>query len=582
MLSTKLETDVVVVGSGGAGLRAAIEAAKSGDVILISKGPFARGGASIMAGADIMLDGKSLHALNLGGDSEDSKEAWYRDILVEGFELNDPQLVQSYVESAPERVKELLDWGMNIDPESQYQRAIITTGFDILHSLRKKLEAFGVDVLENTMVTDLLSQDGTVFGVVGLDYLSGEVFSIHAKSVVLATGGWHELYAYNTGSDALTGDGVAMAYRAGASLTNMEMTTFCPNIIRFPLAYSGTIFLYNFPGQLLNNRGDAFIYWFDNELIKLAQTTEWNKLLLSYGTALEIQNKRGSPHDGVYFSIKHFPINLLEQLQTRYQWKGWRFQGMDFSALMERMKEGEAIEVGPAAHYFEGGIRINRHGETNLKGLFAAGECTGGLFGANRVSAATTEMLVQGAIAGKRAGLYANSLQHVPETMAIQQRYEGELTRWLGQKGTTSPRLLRRDLQRDAYQYLGVLRDRRGLETALSQQIRYLNVLNDLKVPSHRSLNKAWLDALELRNLVDIFKLVARSALAREESRGVHFRSDRSMMDNENWLCHLVAHRCDDQLVLEKETISGVQALRFSNHLSYENAIREAASLLRG
>jgi len=580
MSSTRLETDVVVVGSGGAGLRAAIEAAKSSDVILISKGPFARGGASIMAGADIMLDGKSLYALNLGGDPEDSKEAWYQDILIEGFELNDPQLVQSYVECAPERVKELLDWGMKIDSERRYQRAIITTGVNILHPLRKKLDASGVDVLRNIMVTDLLSQDGTVFGVVGLDYLSGEILSIHAKSVVLATGGWHELYAYNTGSDALTGDGVAMAYRAGASLTNMEMTTFCPNIIRFPFAYSGTVFLYNFPGQLLNNRGDAFIYWFDDELIKLAQTTEWNKLLLSYATALEIQDKRGSPHGGVYFSIKHFPTNLLEQLQTSYQWKGWRFQGMDFSQLMEQMKAGEAIEVGPAAHYFEGGIRINRYGETNLKGLFAAGECTGGLFGANRVSAATTEMLVQGAIAGERAGRYANCIQDVPKTMTVQQRCKRELTRSLGQKGTTSPRLLRRDLQRDAYRYLGVLRDPRGLKAALSQQIQYRNALNDLKVPPYRSLNKAWLDALELRSLVDLFELVAHSALAREESRGVHFRSDKNVMDNDNWLCHLVAHQRDAQLVLEKETISGVQAPRFSKQLSYKDAIREAASLL--
>ena len=373
--SSEYRTDVLIVGSAGAGLRAAIEAAKGAKVLVLSKGPYARGGATVMAGADIMLDGKSLSEMGLRGDPEDSKEKFFRDILIEGFELNNQPMVEAYVEEAPNRVRELLDWGLKIDPERIYSRAIIAGGRSILQALHRKVKDSGVESREYFMATDLLMRDGSVCGIMGVDTRSGEIVRISAKAVILATGGWHELFSFNTGSEELTGDGPAMALRAGASLTNMEMITFCPNILLAPPAYRGTVLLYNFlNGKLLNSHGDEFLLWEDPSILRIAQTSEWNKLIYSRASWKEITAGRGTPNGGVYYSLRHVPPQIWERLRQSKRWKnGWKFQGKDFTTVIERLREGGAVEVAPAAHYFEGGIRVDAACRTSIPGLFAAG-----------------------------------------------------------------------------------------------------------------------------------------------------------------------------------------------------------------
>ncbi len=575
-----METDVLVIGSGGAGLRAALEASTRARVIIASKGPFARGGATVLAGADIMLDGKSLSKMGFPGDPTDSQEKFFHDILNEGFALNNQQMVEVYVREAPARVRELLDWGMKTDPDRAGARAIITTGREILRVLREQLKKTNARVCEHFMATDLLVREGVICGAIGLDTHKGEIGVVRSKAVILATGGWHELFAFNTGSDELTGDGPAMALRAGAVLSNMEMITFCPNIILHPLAYRGSVFLYNFlPGKLLNVHGDEFLLWEDPNILRAAQTTEWNKLVISRASWREIAAGRVSPHGGVYYCLRHIPDSLWERLAQSRRWEsGWKFQGKDFSALMNRLKKGDAIEVAPAVHYFEGGIKVKANGESSLPGLFAAGECTGELFGANRVSAATTEMLVQGAVAGRAALAYV-SRSHVPEPDRKQIEALQESLLLFLRKGSGIRAIeVKKSIQELAYRHLGVLREGKSLQQVFQEAEYMRQMLPSVSAPPRRHHNRAWVDALETRNLIDLMAAISASAIERKESRGVHIRRDYPNMDNLRWLKNILVRRNEGELEVRSEPIVTTSFTPEPSVLSYDEAIRLAIS----
>jgi len=573
-----LDTDILVIGSAGAGLRAAIEASSSARVILASKGPLGRGGATVMAGADIMLDGKSLSQMGFPGDPDDNPEKFFRDILTEGFGLNNQEMVEVYVRDAPARVRELLDWGMKTDPERSCGRAVITTGAEILRTLREQFTKTPVRPLERFMVTDLLVRDGVLCGAMGVDIPRGNILCIRCKAIILATGGWHELFAFNTGSDELTGDGPAMAFRAGAVLTNMEMVTFCPNIILHPPAYRASVLLYNFlPGKLLNARGDEFLLWQDPAMLRLAQTSEWNKLILSRASWSEITARRGSPHGGVYYSLKHLPEAIWMGLSESHRWKkGWRFQGKDFSPIIDRLRRGDAIEVAPAAHYFEGGIKVNGNCETTLPGLFAAGECSGELFGANRVSAATTEMLVQGAMAG-RAALRYTSKNRMPEPLKKQViEVEEVLLQPLTRRSGTRAIDFKRSLQDVSYRFLGPLREQKGLQHAFDESARFKETLTQLSAPSRREHNRAWIDAIEARNLCQLLAILCASAIERKESRGVHIRSDYPNVDNVNWLRNVLVRQHGGDPKVESGPVVTTSFTPERGVLSYDRSILDA------
>jgi len=271
-----IETDVLIVGSWGAGLRAAIEAASSGvQTILVTKGAVNRSGASPLAGADVMLDGKSLHDLGYPGDPEDSPEKFFRDICIEGFYLNNQRLVTNYVQEAPARVKELLDWSIKVI--SSGKREIITPGTEIVKVLHRELAHQEIEIFEDTMVCDLLTNKGQVAGAIGVDIYTRDIMLFKAKTIVLATGGWQKAYPYNTIADEMSGDGQAMAYRAGAELINMEMVTFCPNTLLAPKMLRGSLFFYAFHascGTILNNEETDILTNLDPKIVEIATKTE--------------------------------------------------------------------------------------------------------------------------------------------------------------------------------------------------------------------------------------------------------------------------------------------------------------------
>jgi succinate dehydrogenase/fumarate reductase flavoprotein subunit len=568
-------TDVLVVGSGGAGLRAAIAAADRAPVTLVSKGPLGRSGATILAGADIMADGGSLARFGYPDLPGDTPDAWARDIVIEGFHLNDENLVAAYVQNAGARVEELLSWGMTV--HGTEERAVLTTGMSICAALRRGIaeRASAITQVENVTVVDLLMGSGRVVGALAVDFESGELVLFRAKTVVLATGGWHRAYRFNAGADELTGDGQAMAYRAGAELVDMEMVTFAPNILLAPPRYRGSLWFYILPGTLLNARGDAFMAWEAPEVAKLAATTEWNKLLYSKASMREMKEGRGGPLGGVYYSLRHMPTNVFDALEEAYP--GWRFQGDDFSELMGRMRAGEAVEVAPAAEYFEGGIRINERCETSIPGLYAAGECSGGLFGANRVVAATTEMVVEGEIAGREAAARAAEIELFLVDKAWLDAVTQEQETLLRRAEGASVLELRRRLQDVAYDQVGVLRSGAALRgaTADLQEIEAQSRQIGLKT-RRRGHNREWVDAIELRNMVQCVHASALAAQAREESRGVHVREDRPFVDNRAWRRHVLIRQSEGHPDLDSAPVVSDDALP-KERVAYEDAILRAA-----
>ncbi len=580
-------SDVLIIGSEGAGSRAALAAAEQGcDVTIVSKGKIAKSGVTIMAGADITLDGTSLHKLGFAGDPEDSEEKFFRDIVVQGFYINNQRLVRAYVSSAPARVRELLDWGLRVS--SAGRREINTTGVEIMRVLTSRVRNFGnIQIIEDVMVTDLLTKNGKVLGAVGVDINTGEFVLFKSKAVILATGGWHEAYLFNTGSEGLSGDGQAMAYRAGAELTNMEMVTFCPNVILWPQIYRGSIFLYilgMFQGTLLNSKGKRFLEKYHPSIVELATKTEWNKLLLSIFSMREIYERKASPHGGVYFSLKGLTKQDLENSEAFVIMPNWKFQGTDYTKLVENMLNGELVEVGPAAHYFEGGIKINEKCETSLHGLYAAGECCGGLFGANRVAAATTEILVQGAIAGKYAAEYAKKLPNQIEVNVSQvKKLKGKVFAPLKRKEGVRPLEIKRKIQVIAQENIGVIRHEKSLANALKQLSKIkknelLKLCPSTKVPEY---NMEWITTLEIENMVQVLEMSARAALIRKESRGVHYRLDYPNVDNNNWLVEIVIKRANNGMKAYTHPITITDVKPPKGVMSFEESILKAIEICK-
>ena len=552
--------DVVVIGSGGAGLRAGISSAERGEkTLILSKGKINRSGATLLAGAnisaDIACDGGSLFELGITDlNKEDTKEKWYEDLLHEGFYLNNGDLLKIFVETAKDRIKELMDWGMKVRG-IEGERGITVFGSDILDTLYKRAKEVGAEFLPDVMFVDLIIAKGKVQGTICLDIYSGELFVIPAKVVILATGGAHNLFANNSGSTDLCGEGQAAALRARAELIDMEMISFCPTVTRFPTMYRGNILPYIFIstgyGRLVNKFGQTFTHrYLSPKVEQLALDSEWNKMLLSYAIQSEINAGGATKNGGVYFTLDLQPVNIIEEL---YQDLPSLRTGI-YADIMKIFESGKAFHVQPAAHYFEGGIRIGTKMETKVPGLYAAGECTGGMFGANRVSAATTEMLVEGAIAGVSAAEYASkeTESEIDETWLKNLEVDLNLP-FRRKEGVTTSELIDQ-MQKTTAKSLMVIRNETNLQEALVERSEIEDAVKN-KVwigDQNKNCNRQWREYLALRNMVICAKAIVKSALVRKESRGVHIREDYLFTDNKKFLKNIVITNANLDTYLEQ------------------------------
>jgi len=309
-------------------------------------------------------------------------------------------------------------------------------------------------------------------------------------------------------------------------------------------------------GTLENASGERFLDQYDPETVGIASRTEWNKCFLSFATAREVRAGHPTPHGGVYYVTGDTPWSEFEAKALR-SYPNWQMKGADFSELGRALHDGEGVEVAGAAEYFEGGVQVDDRFASSVPGLFAAGECAKSLFGANRVAAATMEMLVAGAIAGKAAGEYARSNPAPPppnkRVRSVVRAMEAPLRR----PHRDSVGLLRRELQEEASAKLGPVRAGcelegllQGLHEARAERLPNLGVSTPV-----RTYNKEWIESLEVGNLLLVLELSARAALERTESRGVHFREDHPTTDNDRWLREIVMSPTDDGIRVEHRPI---------------------------
>jgi fumarate reductase (CoM/CoB) subunit A len=505
-----VDSHVLVIGSGGAGVRAAIEASQYGKTVLISKTIVGKGGCTTMA------EGGYNAVLR----EEDSCGIHYEDTLRGGAYLNDPELVNILTREAPLRMGDLVKWGAVFDftdtdevaqrpfggqrfPRTCY--AGDRTGHEMMMTLVDRLAATDVVTVQEYTVIDLLKDGDAVIGAIALDE-KGRLVVMKADSTVLATGGGTRVYDISTNSSSGTGDGYAMGYRAGAELIDMEMVQFHPTGAIIPYDARGRLVTEAVRGEggvLKNAQGERFMKTYDPARMELS-----TRDVVARAIATEILKGRGTANGGVYLDVTHLP---REQIETRLPVMLEQFLkfGVDIRTT--------PMEVAPTAHHIMGGLRITPACRTTLPGLFACGEVSGGVHGANRLGGnALAETQVFGKRAGEAAGKAAPRQKTVDERQV--DAWQGRLDSF--KKGSTNPAQVRQNLQLAMWQGAGIFRNAGALEETLKTIKQFQTV--SLKAASSRNLAECCI----VQNMCLTASLICRSALIRTESRGAHVRTD--------------------------------------------------------
>ncbi len=549
-----IETDIVIVGAGGAGMRAAIAASEAGArVTLLTKGQAARSGATPMACP-------SYQAAFAMEDDRDNPEIAFEDTCFEGRYLGDENLIYALTHEATDRAMELLNYGVKfrtrengnflqvVHPGHSFERNLVIqgNGYAMASGLRREcLKHANITILEDLVATKLLRDAERVTGLVGLDMRQGKPFALQAKAVILATGGYAELWRWTDTEPGLTGDGVFLAYQAGADLVDLEMMLFYPTGLCFPTEVEGTLVQYEglltdkyCHGMMLNGNGEPFLPKTD----RLPVRDVMMKLMFR-----EIEQGRATPHGGVYIDLRKSPRSGEEIMKILHQ-----LDSLPYNQLSDLGMDvlHEPIEVMPITHYTLGGVRINEWSETTVSGLFAAGEIEGNIHGANRTSGnALAETQVFGRRAGIRAAAYAAEAARRPLAEAELKEESERITGFLDERqDSLRPIELKRKIKAIMHEYVHHHRDAAGLNTAINRlrELREKDAPRLQAVGSKRIYNYEWEEALEAANMINLAELVAASALARQESRGHHWRSDFPAMRRE-WEKHTIARRKDGQ-----------------------------------
>jgi succinate dehydrogenase/fumarate reductase flavoprotein subunit len=554
--TVELTCDVLVIGTEGAGSRAVIEAADAGcDVIAVTKSVIGKSGATLTADADIDVDSKAcIDVFGLPGDPHDSEQAFFEDMIVEGDYTNDQTLVEIHVSEAARRTKELVDWGARIDrlthaPGHRYPRGIWIPGQEFRRVLARQVKKRTSRLLQYVMVTDLLANGERVVGACGVDLTTGNFVVIRAKATILCTGGALRMYEHTTGPEELTGDGLAAAFRAGAELTDMEFPMFLPYVLIAPQGVDGVDYPYLLSAYLeayaLNRAGQRYMGKWDP--VHFERTT---RDVNSVAAMIEVVEGRGSPNGGTYLSLRHLPRNVLdfgmrEWLPTNIS--NYKYGGFDMHAFLGDLSEN-AVETAPACHFWNGGIRIDGHCRTTVEGLWAAGEGSAGIHGANRLSGnALTMTQVFGPRAGADAAQYAKESDHGSVDADQVAALRAKVYQFLGRKGA-DPIQLRNRLRRLAHMNAGPVRED---EAALRHALDEIEVMRgewaELGTQTDTPVyNQEWIECLQIENMLQCLELVMRASLLRTESRGAAYRRDFPETNNRDWCKNIVFRRAAD------------------------------------
>ena len=518
-----ISTDVLIIGSGGAGSRAAIEVDDADlKATIVSKGLSFRSGCTGMAEGGYNAVFKTV-------DKEDSIDAHIHDTLKGGSYLNDEKLVEILVNESPKRLIDLENYGALFDRQESgeidqrpfggqtYRRTCYQgdrTGAELLNALKEEIIKRDIECIEEVMVTSLVTDNDQVIGATGLDLKDSSLIYFQAKSVILASGGAGQLYPVTSNTFQKNGDGFAMAYRAGANLVDMEQIQFHPTGMVAPESKKGVLVTEAVRaegGRLINSEGERFMKKYAPEKMELA-----TRDVVARSIYREIQEGRGSPNGGVYLDISHLHDDyIIEKLETMV---------LQFDNVGIDIKN-EPIEVAPTAHHFMGGLKINTDASTNLKNLFGAGEVCGGVHGANRLGGnALADTQVFGKIAGESASKAAKDIEL--KTNDEQVKEEASRIESLIKEGSIKPRKFKENIKKLMWDKVSIVREEKTLNEALKELLDMKKELENLDVGNNTQYNADLVTALEVINMVEICILTVKSAILRRESRGAHYRSD--------------------------------------------------------
>jgi succinate dehydrogenase / fumarate reductase flavoprotein subunit len=561
------EHDVLIIGAGGAGLRAAIECSIQG----LNTGVI---GKSMLGKAHtVMAEGGMAAALG----NVDPRDNWifhFRDTMRGGKFLNQWEMAAIHAQQAPERVHELERWGAVFDRTHdglisqrnfgghRFPRLAHVgdrTGLELIRTLQNKtVHEKNVLLHNNGMLEctalELLTDNGQISGVLAYWREKGTFVIFKVKAVILATGGLGKAWRINSNSWEYTGDGISMAYRAGAVLKDMEFIQYHPTGMVWPNSVKGILVTEGIRGEggiLLNNKGERFMFNYIPERFakETAETEEeaekWLKgdknakrppeLLtrdvVARAIMAEVKEGRGSPHGGVFLDVSsRLPADVIrKKLPAMYH---------QFKELAQLDITKDPMEVGPTTHYSMGGIKVDSYTQqTNISGLFACGECAAGLHGANRLGGnSLTDLLVFGRLAGIGAAKYINSMDNTPQISETQvNEVINECLDILNRETGTNPYIVHEKLQDIMNDYVGLARSEEDLNKALFKIINLKEEVSNIKAYGTSQFNPGWSEALDLKSLILCSEAVIRSALTREESRGGHSRIDFPQENNE-WL----------------------------------------------
>ncbi len=522
------EHDVLIIGAGGAGLRAAIAATERGlSVGVVSK--------SLLGKAHTVMAEGGVAASMGNVDPDDGWQTHFMDTMRSGKFLNNWQMVEIFTKEAPDRVYELEQWGalFNRTEEGKisqrpfgghtYRRLCHVgdrTGLEMIRTLQEKTLATDARVYMETTVTRLFKNDeGRVVGALAYTRESGRFIHFKAKAVVMATGGWGRNYKVTSNSWEGTGDGAVLAFDAGAELVDMEMVQFHPTGMVWPPGVRGLLVTEGVRGEggvLRNSEGERYMENYDSEKMELS-----TRDVVARANYTEVTEGRGSPHGGVYLDITHLGYNgIMKKLPTMYE---------QFKNLADIDISQEPMEVFPTIHYVMGGIKVDAETcETNVPGLFAAGECAGGLHGANRLGGnSLSDLLVFGRRAGEGAAEYVKSNGYSTEIDSSQiddekQRVLEPLERQEGE----NPYDLQQQVQEAMMEHANLMRNEESLQEGLEKILEVKERVPNVKAQGSTLFNPGWHASQDVRYLTQISEIILRTALERTERRGAQWRLD--------------------------------------------------------
>ena len=562
---TNHEYDVIIIGAGGAGLRAAIESARSGaKTAIITK--------SLLGKAHtVMAEGGCAAALQ-NADPRDGWKVHFHDPMKGSQWLANWRMAEYHAKEAPDRVRELEQWGAVFD---RTRKNLINqrnfgghtfprlahvgdaTGLEIIRTLQERGIHEGIDIFMEYTVRTLLKEGDRVTGCVAYTRVEGDIHAFSAKSVVLATGGITRCWSVCSGSWEYTGDGHALALWAGAELRDMEFVQFHPTGMVWPPSVRGILVTEGVRGEggrLTNSEGDRFMFDYVPEMFAgdhadtIEESDQWVEEVVSGKLATvrrppelltrdvvakainsEVKAGRGSPHGGAFLDISHRGEEaILKKLPSmHHQFK--ELAGVDISK--------EPMEVGPTAHYVMGGVRVNAESqETTVPGLFACGEVASGLHGANRLGGNSLSDLI---VFGKRAGEYAAKRAKDLAQPAIDHEQVGraidDMLAPLLREGGENPGQIYDEMRDMMQAKVGIIRTKNELEEALNDIQSFKERALACSSGTSRKYNSGWHQALDLINMADVSHAATLAAITREESRGGHTRDDFPTPEDDYW-----------------------------------------------